>query len=165
MHRFVLLLTILLSAHPAWSSTVRIATVHYAPVLGDVAANRERIVELTEEAARNGAKFVVHTEMATSGYSFFSRREIAAVAETIPGETTRAIGNRRPEPRDLRGGRNAGVRPPTYTATSTPRRSSVPTGRSWVPTASATTSWKPPTTPRSTARCRCSTRRTGELRW
>ena len=92
MHRFVLLLTILLSAQPGWSSTVRVATVHFAPVLGDVAANRKRVVELTEEAARHGAKIVVHTEMATSGYSFFSRREIAAVAETIPGGTTRAVG-------------------------------------------------------------------------
>lgn len=92
MHRFLPLFAILLSSHPAWSSTVRVATVHYAPVLGDVAANRERIVELTEAAARNGARIVVHTEMATSGYSFFSRREIAAVAETIPGETTRAVG-------------------------------------------------------------------------
>ena len=67
------------------------AAVHYSPILGDVTANRKQIVELTEKAANNGAQIVVHTEMATSGYSYFSRHEIAAVAETIPGKTTQAI--------------------------------------------------------------------------
>lgn len=82
--------------HPVWQDqlarTVKIATVHFGPALGEVARNRQAIVRLTEEAANHGAKIVVHTEMATSGYAFFSRDEISKVAETIPGPTTVALG-------------------------------------------------------------------------
>jgi predicted amidohydrolase len=74
------------------AAQVRVAAVHFKPVLGNVTANRARIVALTEEAARGGARIVVHTEMATSGYAFFSRGEIAPVAEPIPGPTTHALG-------------------------------------------------------------------------
>lgn len=73
-------------------ATIRVAAVHFGPEEGNVARNRSRLVQLTQEAAEHGAKVVVHTEMATSGYSFFSRDEIGAVAETIPGPSTRAIG-------------------------------------------------------------------------
>jgi predicted amidohydrolase len=71
---------------------VKIATVHFGPALGDVAGNRARIVALTEEAAKNGAKIIVHTEMATSGYAYFSRGEIARVAEPADGPTAAAVG-------------------------------------------------------------------------
>ena len=73
-------------------ATVKVATVHFRPVLGAVTANRQQLVALTAEAGQNGAKIVVHTEMATSGYSYFSREQIAGVAETVPGPTTRALG-------------------------------------------------------------------------
>ena len=76
-------------AEPA---TVRVATVNFAPKLADVAGNRAEIVRLTEVAARAGAKIIVHTEMATSGYSYFSRQQISGVAETVPGPTTKAVG-------------------------------------------------------------------------
>lgn len=76
----------------AHAETVKVATVNFAPTLGDIDANRNAIVALTEEAAHNDAKIVVHTEMATSGYSFFSREQIAKAAEQIPGPTTAAIG-------------------------------------------------------------------------
>ena len=66
--------------------------MHFAPQEGDVLANRKELVRLTEEAAAHGAKIIVHTEMATSGYSYFSREEIARVAETVPGPSTTAIG-------------------------------------------------------------------------
>lgn len=58
----------------AHAETVKVATVNFAPTLGDIDANRNAIVALTEEAGHNDAKIVVHTEMATSGYSFFSAR-------------------------------------------------------------------------------------------
>lgn len=74
------------------ADTVKVATVQFGPVLGDVTGNRERLVSLSEQAAKNGAKIVVHTEMATSGYSFFSRQEISGSAETVPGKTTAALG-------------------------------------------------------------------------
>lgn len=74
------------------TETVRVATVNFAPEFGKVEANRQALVALTQEAAENGAKIIVHTEMATSGYSYFSRSSIAAVAEEVPGPTTDAIG-------------------------------------------------------------------------
>lgn len=77
---------------PLATSGTRVATVHFAPTLGNVLKNRERLVALTKEAAENGAQIVVHTEMATSGYAFFSREEISRVAETVPGPTTDALG-------------------------------------------------------------------------
>jgi predicted amidohydrolase len=71
---------------------VKVATIHFAPILGDVAGNRTKLVGLSSEAARNGAKIIVNTEMATAGYAYFSRFEISKVAEPIPGPTTKAIG-------------------------------------------------------------------------
>lgn len=85
-------LLLLAGALPAHTQTVRVAAVHFRPTLGDVPGNRARLVRLTDQAARGGARLVVHTEMATSGYAFFSRGEIARVAEPIPGPTTRALG-------------------------------------------------------------------------
>jgi predicted amidohydrolase len=91
--RVVLALSALLFAVDAvTAATVKVAAVHFNPVLGDVAGNRNQLVQLTKTAAMNGAKIVVHTEMATSGYSYFSRSEISAVAETIPGASTAALG-------------------------------------------------------------------------
>jgi predicted amidohydrolase len=84
-----------LAAAPATNSgpaKVKIATIHFAPTEGDVTGNRAAMVDLATEAARNGAKIIVLPEMATSGYSFFSRAELSAVAETVPGPTSRALG-------------------------------------------------------------------------
>lgn len=80
------------SISSAAAQLVKIATVHFAPVQGDVAANRKSLVDLTQAAAQAGAKLIVHTEMATSGYSYFSRAQIASVAETVPGPSTMALG-------------------------------------------------------------------------
>jgi hypothetical protein len=69
-----------------------VAAIHFEPLEGNVTQNVQKLVALTTEAARHGAKIVVHTEMATSGYSFFSREQVAKVAEPIPGPSTRALG-------------------------------------------------------------------------
>jgi predicted amidohydrolase len=79
-----------IDAQPA--ETVKVASVHFRPYVGDVDGNLRRLVALTEEASRAGAKIVVHTEMATAGYSYFSREQIRTVAEPIPGKTTRLLG-------------------------------------------------------------------------
>jgi predicted amidohydrolase len=78
------------AAEPA--ASVKVATIEFAPEEGKVAANVARMVTLATEAGENGAKMIVLPEMATSGYSFFSRAEIATVAETVPGASTAAIG-------------------------------------------------------------------------
>jgi predicted amidohydrolase len=76
----------------AQSKDVTVATVHFDPVLGDVAGNRSRLLGLDEEAAKAGAKIIVNTEMGTTGYAFFSRAQFGKVAEPIPGPTTHAFG-------------------------------------------------------------------------
>src|ERR1700690_699792 len=76
----------------AQSAKIKIAVVQYRPILRDVSSNRKSIVSSTTEAAKGGAKIIVQTEMATSGYSFFSRDEISKVAEEIPGTTTKLVG-------------------------------------------------------------------------
>ena len=92
MFRYLTILFVILSSSLAHADTVKVATVNYAPVLGNVAVNRQNLVDLTTQAGQNGAKIVVHTEMATSGYSYFSREQISGVAETVPGPTTQALG-------------------------------------------------------------------------
>ena len=74
------------------AQTVKVAAVQFGPVEGNPTINRQKLVQLTTQAAQAGAKIVVHTEMATSGYSFFSRQQISGVAEPIPGPSTAAIG-------------------------------------------------------------------------
>jgi predicted amidohydrolase len=80
------------TAEARQARTVKVASVHFGPKVGDVDGNLKRLVALTEEASRAGARIVVHTELATAGYSYFSREQIRAVAEPIPGRTTRSLG-------------------------------------------------------------------------
>jgi predicted amidohydrolase len=68
--------------------TYKVAAVQFEPDLGNVKENRLRIAELAVKAAHKGAKLIVFPEMATSGYVWESRKEIAPFVETIPGETT-----------------------------------------------------------------------------
>ena len=91
----LLVVCFLFAVHtPAYGKphSVKVAVVQFRPQMNDVPRNLRRLVDLTEEAGRAGAKIVVHTEMATSGYSYFSREQIRSVAETIPGNTTRSLG-------------------------------------------------------------------------
>jgi len=67
------------------------AAVQFNPVRGEIARNRERIAALFREAAVGGARLVVFPEMATSGYVWRDREEIAPYVEPIPGPTTDAL--------------------------------------------------------------------------
>ncbi|WP_032901597.1 nitrilase-related carbon-nitrogen hydrolase [Mesorhizobium ciceri] len=90
--RILLPLLFMLPMTFASAAPVKVATIHFKPVLGDVPGNRARLLALSEQAARAGAKIIVNTEMATSGYAIFSRADMAKVAETIPGASTEAFG-------------------------------------------------------------------------
>jgi predicted amidohydrolase len=59
---------------------------------GEKKKNMARLLELNEEAAGAGARIILNTELAATGYSFAGREEISALVETIPGPTTRAFG-------------------------------------------------------------------------
>ena len=66
----------------------RVAAIQYEPTLGDKEKNIGDLVRMTVEAAEHGARLIVHPEMATTGYCWFSREEIAPHVEPIPGPTT-----------------------------------------------------------------------------
>ncbi|BEG73980.1 nitrilase family protein [Achromobacter xylosoxidans] len=75
----------------AAASAIHVASVQTAPVMGDVAANVARSIELAEQAAAQGARLVVLPELANTGYMFASRQEAHALAESVPdGPSSRA---------------------------------------------------------------------------
>lgn len=67
------------------------AAVQFEPRFGEKAWNLERLEALVREAATAGARLVVLPEMATTGYCFRSRDEIAGLVEAVPGGPTCAI--------------------------------------------------------------------------
>lgn len=75
----------------AAASAIHVASVQTAPVMGNVAANVARSIELVEQAAAQGARLVVLPELANTGYMFATREEAHALAESVPdGPSSRA---------------------------------------------------------------------------
>jgi predicted amidohydrolase len=65
-----------------------VAAIQFDPVLGEKDTNISHLLRLTEEAAQHGARLIVHPELATTGYCWLSREEIAPYVEPVPGPTT-----------------------------------------------------------------------------
>src|SRR5438105_15290125 len=72
---------------PVYSS-YRAAAIQYEPTLGEKEKNVTELLRLVEEAAQHEARLIVLPEMATTGYCWESRAEIAPHVEPIPGPTT-----------------------------------------------------------------------------
>ncbi|HTF38240.1 MAG TPA: carbon-nitrogen hydrolase family protein, partial [Blastocatellia bacterium] len=72
-------------------SKTTIACVQMDFAIGDVEANRRRIVERMQAAAESGAELVIFPECALTGYCFDSLEEAAPFAETIDGRSSEAI--------------------------------------------------------------------------
>ena len=73
------------------SDSLRIAFVHFAPEHGNKERNLRTLLALNAEAAEKGARILLNTELACSGYTFRTRREVGPVTEEIPGSTTVAF--------------------------------------------------------------------------
>lgn len=71
---------------------VKVALIHGAICWKNKEQNIANLLELNEKAASTGAQIILNTELATSGYEFENRSEIAPLTETIPGPTTEAFG-------------------------------------------------------------------------
>ena len=71
---------------------LKVALIHASISWKDKDKNMAKLLALNEEAAQKGSRIIVNTELATTGYAFESRREIAPFAESIPGPTTIAFG-------------------------------------------------------------------------
>src|SRR5215471_10870986 len=69
-------------------SRVKVATVQFEPTMFEKERNIARLLELCEQAAKEGAKLIVTPEMGTTGYCWFDRNEVAPFVEKIPGPTT-----------------------------------------------------------------------------
>jgi predicted amidohydrolase len=65
-----------------------VAAIQYEPTLGEKEKNVADLLHLVEEAAQHKARLIVLPEMATTGYCWESRTEIAPYVEPIPGPTT-----------------------------------------------------------------------------
>jgi predicted amidohydrolase len=77
----------------AVSPPYKAAAIQFEPVLFEKDSNIQRLLALTEQAAEYGARLIVHPEMATIGYCWQSREEIAPYVEPAPGPTTEFFGN------------------------------------------------------------------------
>ena len=71
----------------------RVASIQFEPTLGEKEKNVARLLELVEKAATHDAKLIVLPELATTGYCWQSRAEIAPYVEPIPGPTTDRFGH------------------------------------------------------------------------
>ncbi|MDD3888390.1 MAG: carbon-nitrogen hydrolase family protein [Syntrophomonadaceae bacterium] len=71
---------------------VKVALVHVSVQHKNKENNIARLLNINEKAAREGARIIVNPELATSGYVFNNRLDIAPWTETIPGPTTEAFG-------------------------------------------------------------------------
>jgi predicted amidohydrolase len=77
-----------MSTHTSPLSRYRVAAIQYEPILGEKEKNIHHLLNLVEEAAQHNARIIVVPEMATTGYCWTSRVEIAPYVEAIPGPTT-----------------------------------------------------------------------------
>lgn len=64
------------------------AAVQFEPTLFRKEDNIQRLLALVTEAATRGARLITTPEMATTGYCWFDRHEVAPFVETVPGDTT-----------------------------------------------------------------------------
>jgi len=79
-------------ASPAGADqALKIALVHAGVIHKDPEGNRKELIRLNREAALGGAKLILNTELALSGYSFQSREDIAPYTETAAGKTVTAM--------------------------------------------------------------------------
>ena len=69
-------------------TTYRVAAIQYEPIFAEKEQNVRHLLRLVEEAARHDARLIVLPEMATTGYCWESREEVAPMVEPIPGPTT-----------------------------------------------------------------------------
>jgi predicted amidohydrolase len=65
-----------------------VAAVQYDSAFGQAAINIARLLSLAQAAARRGCRLIVLPEMATTGYYFHDRAEIAPLLDPVPGPTT-----------------------------------------------------------------------------
>ena len=85
---FLLAAELVVHTSIVWADSLKVAAIHFSPVLQDKQLNIKKLYNLNVKAAQLGAKIIVNPELGTTGYVYNSREEIEVYAETIPGPTT-----------------------------------------------------------------------------
>lgn len=78
------------AVHPAQARDIKVATATFHPK--DQAYNVPKMVQLSAEAAQNGARLIVFPEMASTGFLYLSAAEAGPNIDTVPGTATAALG-------------------------------------------------------------------------
>ena len=68
-----------------------VAAIQFDPVLGEKDTNISHLLRLTEEAAQHGARLIVHPELATTGYCWLSREEVAPYVRACAWSDDRSL--------------------------------------------------------------------------
>ncbi|UVC32109.1 nitrilase-related carbon-nitrogen hydrolase [Pantoea sp. SOD02] len=71
--------------------SIKVATIQFEPTLFRKEENVARLLALASQAARDGARLIVMPEMATTGYCWQDRAEVAPFVETADGPTSQAF--------------------------------------------------------------------------
>lgn len=71
--------------------SIKVATIQFEPTLFRKEENVASLLALASQAARDGARLIVMPEMATTGYCWQDRAEVAAYVETADGPTSQAF--------------------------------------------------------------------------
>ena len=69
----------------------KVAALQFNPSLNERDKNVDQLLNVIEEAFKNGAKLVVAPEMSTTGYYYKDRDAIRPFVDTIPGTATKRI--------------------------------------------------------------------------
>ncbi|WP_308561141.1 nitrilase-related carbon-nitrogen hydrolase [uncultured Klebsiella sp.] len=71
--------------------SIKVATIQFEPTQFRKDENVTRLLTLATDAARDGARLIVMPEMATTGYCWQDRAEVAPYVETADGATSQAF--------------------------------------------------------------------------
>ena len=74
----------------AFSAEIKVASVSFHSK--DMAYNIPKMVDLSADAAKNGAKLIVFPEMASTGFLYMTQEQAGPNLDTFPGKATEAFG-------------------------------------------------------------------------
>lgn len=90
MKKLLLGLLTALCIHQSYAADVKVASVSFHPK--NLAYNIPKMTELSETAAKNGAKLIVFPELASTGFIYYNFNEARPNMDTFPGKATEAFG-------------------------------------------------------------------------
>jgi predicted amidohydrolase len=91
LYAFGLAAIVSLLSVPSQAKQVKVAAVEFSPQSPGFENNVKGLVEVTTQAAQNGARLIVLPEVATTGFIYANPAAIEPYLDTIPGKTTAAL--------------------------------------------------------------------------